>query len=447
MLKPIFELEMMHRADEPKFNRWLARLNKGGKGHMSCTCIRGKKTIRGPLLCLILSTIFIGCTRPEKKFSLVLDPMELNTSPGSGAPILSLGPNGEVYISWTEPHGVAGNRMRFARFVRGARAWSKPIQITEGDDWFVNWTDVPSVAVGKDKLMTAHWLAYSGVGKYAYGVRISLSSDVGRSWSAPIWLYEENAHSEHDFVSLMPLQNGSVEALWLDGRQNAGGRNVMSLRARTVTPNGTLGPEHVLDDMTCDCCPTTAVDLPGGGLLALYRNRTQDEIRDIYSVRYIGGKWEAPRPVHADGWHVAGCPVNGPAVDVAGTDIIAAWFTAAGDTARVEAAFSSDDGRTFFPPTRLDLGFPAGRVDAAGMEDGSALILWLEGTSEGEAAGIYVRRLTPDGRSSAAIRLIESTTGRSSGYPRIARSGRDFVLAWTESGEGGGVRTAFLSID
>ena len=44
---------------------------------------------------------------------------------------------------------------------------------------------------------------------------------------------------------------------------------------------------------------------------AYYRDRSPDEIRDIYVTRRVGGKWTTGVPVHADGWKIGACPAEG----------------------------------------------------------------------------------------------------------------------------------------
>ena len=69
------------------------------------------------------------------------------------------------------------------------------------------------------------------------------------------------------------------------------------------------------------------------------------------------------------------------------------------------------------------------------LNDSSALFLWMEvGTAE-NAAGIYARRLYPDGSLSVARLISDSTQARTSGFPRAAvrPSGR-VVMSWTRAG-------------
>ena len=156
------------------------------------------------------------------------------------------------------------------------------------------------------------------------------------------------------------------------------------------------------------------------GPVVVYRDRSEaeKEIRDISIVRLKGSKWSAPRPVFQDGWQLNGCPVNGPAVAAAGRRVAVAWFTGADKTSRVKLAFSSDAGETFGQPIAVDDGNPAGRVDVLLLDDGSAMVCWLEKLPDGGA--VRVRRVRPDGKLDEAVTVAPSGTARSNGFPQMA---------------------------
>jgi uncharacterized protein YcnI len=149
-----------------------------------------------------------------------------------------------------------------------------------------------------------------------------------------------------------------------------------------------------------------------------YRNRTSDEIRDIYVSRLVGGKWTEPRAVHNDHWRIAACPVNGPALSAKGRDVAIAWFTAVGDEGHVYAAFSSDAGDTFGASVRIDDVGAVGRVDVELLPDGSAAVTWIEFTDQ--RSSFRIRRVERRSRS-ASLAVSAIASGRSSGYPRLAR--------------------------
>jgi hypothetical protein len=231
---------------------------------------------------------------------------------------------------------------------------------------------------------------------------------------------------------------GLLGAVWLDGRKYAGESPTreMSLAHTTMAADGTLGEEQLIDQRICDCCQTSGA-ITTRGPVVVYRDRSAGEIRDISIVRLVDGRWSEPRPVHADGWHVDHCPVNGPAVAADGETVVVAWFTGARDTARVNVAFSRDAGATFGAPVRVDDGSPVGRVDVELIDGGRAVVTWLERAAEG--AGVRLRTVSGEGESGASAIIGQSSAGRAAGFPRMARQGDRLVFAWTVAGTPPGI--------
>lgn len=127
----------------------------------------------------------------------------------------------------------------------------------------------------------------------------------------------------------------------------------MTLRYAAIDRKDNLSHEAELDNRVCECCQTSAA-VTSDGPIALYRDRSQSEVRDIYIVRQVNGSWSAPQAVHADNWQINGCPVNGPSVAAAGRCVVVAWFTSVGDTPRVKVAFSEDAVASFNEPIQID---------------------------------------------------------------------------------------------
>ena len=360
---------------------------------------------------------------------------ELSSPAGtqSGEPFLSSSEDG-VYLSWLEAAGHSMHELRFARLQ--GDAWSEPVVVAASDEFFVNWADFPSVSPGPDGTLWAHWLQRGAEGGYDYGVRLVRSSDGGKSWSEPWTPHDDGTPTEHGFVSVMALDAG-VGIVWLDGRRFVPGPHgeaatqEMTLRFREVRTDGIPGPETLLDGRVCDCCQTDAVVTPSGPIV-VYRDRSGEEIRDIYVTRLIDGTWTEATAVHDDDWEIGGCPVNGPSATMAGDQLVVAWFTGAGEVPHVKVAFSRDDGASFGPPSIIDDGSPAGRVDLVGLADGDVLVTWLERTG-GEGAEVRMRRVRPDGAASDAVTLTSSSSGRASGFPRLTQ-GPDgtLIMAWTD---------------
>jgi hypothetical protein len=381
---------------------------------------------------------------------LTIQKTQSPTDGDSREPELTTTPDGRIILSWVERLGEKRYALRAS--IRDQDRWSEALTVSEGDNWFVNWADFPSVVALKDGSLAAHWLVKSGAATYAYDVNISQSNDAGKSWNKPLVPHRDNTQTEHGFVSLIPLDDGRLGAIWLDGRnmknmkesdEHAPAAESMTLRYSAIAADGNLSDEAELDERVCECCQTSAA-VTSQGPIAVYRDRSQTEVRDIYIVRQVNGSWTRPQVVFADNWQINGCPVNGPSVAADGARVVVAWFTSAGNTPRVKVAFSQDAGVTFSQPIQVDDGETVGRVDALLLPDGSALVCWLAGNAQGGA--IKVRRIQANGIIGTPAVIATTDISRSSGFPRIARLGDKVHFAWTEFGKPARVRTAVTDV-
>jgi hypothetical protein len=248
-------------------------------------------------------------------------------------------------------------------------------------------------------------------------------------------------------VSLFAAPDGQLAAAWLDGRNNlpgageqAQGGGEMTLRYAAIGRDSGLKDEVQLDDRVCDCCQTSAA-VTSEGPLVVYRDRSRLEVRDISVARLRDGHWDEPRALPADQWRIEGCPVNGPAVAANGRRVAVAWFSAANDAPRVRLAFSTDAGANFGVPVAVDDGNPQGRVDVVLLDDGSAVVSWVESSPDGSS--LRLRRIRPDGEAGAATIVVPEDGKLSNGFPQLARDAEgQLLLAWTA----GRVRTALVPV-
>lgn len=320
--------------------------------------------------------------------------------------------------------------------------------VAEGNDWFVNWADYPQISTFKDGGLFAVFLKKSGTGTFSYDVWYTISKN-SKDWSKPKVLNDDKTQTEHGFVSMSPWGENML-ITWLDGRntldpQHSSGHHhhhgQMTLRSAVLDSNGLKLEEWELDDRVCDCCQTGTI-VGENGPLVVFRDRSENEIRDIGLVRWMDGEWTQTQPVYMDLWEIAACPVNGPRISSYQNAIGIAWFTASKGQPAVKIAFSKDHGKTFENPIRTDEGNPIGRVGIEMLNKENAFVIWMEDKRiMGRVIGIL-------GKLGPVITLTETSEDRSSGFPQMQRLSDKLWFAWTvEEKEFKEIQTGSISID
>ncbi|HEY4529887.1 MAG TPA: sialidase family protein [Luteimonas sp.] len=390
--------------------------------------------------------------------------------PGSALPDLVAVDGGRLLLSWVNSQPGRRHIFQFSSYdLAGARWETAPITIAVGNSMFVNWADTPHIMATRDGALWAHWLQKNGDAPYAYDVVLAVSRDGGRRWSEPVRPHSDGTQTEHGFVSMWPQPQGGLGIAWLDGRGTAGGHaagaadagtgagtdagtgdpghghahpaaatpphGAMTLRAATFDAALRGSGEVGIDASVCDCCQTSAAVTARGPLL-VYRGRTQGEVRDIMATRLEDAGWMPPRPVHADGWEMPACPVNGPAVAALGESAVVAWYTEAGGQPEVRVAHSADAGDSFAAPVSLDAGDAVhGRV-AIAMDEAQAWILWLR--EDGDGQSLWLSRRTPDLATEHQRLEVARLAGRGrgTGFAQLAVSGGVGYVVWTDASDG-----------
>lgn len=399
--------------------------------------------MRRTALALTVGTLALASARPGSSaadWTLEVESVATPAPSDSGQPQLTVSSRG-VLLSWVERAGASAT-LRFAERTRSG--WTPSQTVASGADWFVNWADVPSVLRLSDGTLVAHWLQKSGADTYAYDVRLSRSSGDGKTWTPSFLPHTDGTKTEHGFASLFQMPGAQLGLVWLDGRSMTAGHvehggGDMSLRFGRFDHGWKQTAEAQLDPRVCECCPT-AVAVTSDGPIVAYRDRSPEEVRDIYITRLENGRWTDARPVHHDNWRINACPVNGPSLSARGRDVAVGWFAAKDNQPKSFAAFSTDAGRTFGTPVRLDDEGSLGRVDVELLPDGSAVAAYIEFANQ--HADFRLRRVTRAGEKSAPVVVSTVAGNRTSGYARMALSGDELVFAWVDREGGSQVRTA-----
>ena len=399
---------------------------------------------------LFVATIFSGfffvsCSENQEQYKsvvegsnrieeLTVEELTVPTTNESSVSNLFVDKNGQVYLTWIETKKDKNSSLYFSTLHENK--WSSSTKISEGANWIVNWADFPSLTAFGENSLAVNFLAETDKETFAYDVNLVISNDDGKTWNKPFVPHQDQTKTEHGFVSMVPYDKDKLMAIWLDGRKYALEEtpNEMTLRSAIINQAGEIEQEFVIDTRVCDCCGTNAT-VTDDGIVVVYRDRSDTEIRDLYSSSFTDGNWSEPIRIARDGWEINGCPVNGPAIEASGNNIAVAWFTAAKDNAKVNVAFSSDLGKTFTAPILVNTTRTIGRVDVVYINPKTAVVCWME--AENDITYIKARAINADGSGMMGSPIIISKTegSRSSGFPKMVKSGENLIFSWTETGE------------
>ena len=379
---------------------------------------------------ILFFLVTISCSKKEFKVESIQFPYGNNNA----QPNL-VSKDGNLTLSWISSVENQEAVLFYTQYKDNS--WSEPVRITSGSDWFVNWADFPANAINGNLLLTSY-LKKSASGTYTYDILLNLETLSRKKIKYYFLLKTYGIKAEHGFVSMIPNNSSGFYVTWLDGRNTVINtkethHKAMTIRFAEITSTGEIINETELDATTCDCCQTS-IALSSEGPIVVYRNRSEDEIRDIYITKYRNGIWEQPVPVFNDGWEINGCPVNGPKVVVNKTTTAIAWFTAADDNPKVNLSFSLTDKDEFNLPIQLNDLDAIGRVDVAFLNSKEVLVSYME--FDDNATYLNVKKVTVEGEVSKAFTISKIDSGRETGVPQLEVMDNVVYLVWTNMVDG-----------
>ncbi len=340
--------------------------------------------------------------------------------------------NGSISLSWISTLNNDDALLHLTQLKDGK--WMKPLTIAKGSDWFINWADFPAHAINQNLILTSY-LKKSSVGTYDYDIMLNLRDFSGKKIKEDFLLNTDGFEAEHGFVSIVPNKNQGFFITWLDGRNTTvkdldGHTKPMTIRFAEITQNGDIINENELDGATCDCCQTS-IAMTGLGPIVVYRDRSDKEVRDIYTARNLNGIWEEPKLLHDDGWVINGCPVNGPKAVSNSSNLAIAWFTVVNDKPEVKVSFSNNNGESFGKPIALNDSDAIGRVDVAFLNNSEIIVSYMEFDNSGTY--LKIKKISTAGEVSKPITISKIDGGRGSGVPQLEILNNDIFIVWTVS--------------
>ena len=393
---------------------------------------------------LVLLIVY-GCTK-----DYILQPISLKATFQSSEPNLFTSLDGTTYLSFISTDlSSEESKLYFSTLDLDNLKWNKPSLINSSADWFVNWADFPRITANNLNGLSVHYLQKSGEDTYSYDIKVMNSSDGGANWNKPLKLHTDNTKTEHGFVSTINYNNDFLST-YLDGRQNElakhdkGIKPQMTLRSTSYNVDGEILMDKLIDDRVCDCCQTDLGITKSNIPITVYRDRSENETRDIYYSFFKDSNWSIPAVVNNDKWIISGCPVNGPAISTFKNSSSVVWYTEEEGESKLKIAFSENIINGFDDPILINANDPLGRVDIEMISETSSLISYMDIVDE--KAYIKVQKINSITGNNKFIIIEEISNTRASGFPKINIIDNDkTIITWTDAQNKYNVKTMLLN--
>lgn len=389
--------------------------------------------IKNLIFYLVLCCFVVSCNQ-----SVELKEISITKEYQSSEPNLYTSINGDTYLSFISTSDTSElSKLYFSKLELNNLEWNTPSLINSSTDWFVNWADFPRITTNNQKGISVHFLEKSSSETYSYDIKVMNSKDEGNSWNNPMKLHNDNTKTEHGFVSTINYNNNFLST-YLDGRQNElakENKNLkpqMTLRATSYNIDGVILMDELIDNKVCDCCQTDIALTSDNSPITVYRDRSNNETRDIYYSYYKNSKWSNPLPVFNDNWIIGGCPVNGPAISTFNNSSSLIWYTEIDGESKIKIAFTDDITKGFDDPILINANNPLGRVDIEMINENSSIISYMDYIND--KAYLKLQKIDRYTDINKSIIIDEISNTRSSGFPKINIIDNDkTIISWTDS--------------
>jgi len=293
----------------------------------------------------------------------------------------------------------------------------------------------PGLALGPDGEIYVSWSSRKPLPEgvlFASDLRLSRSLDGGQTFEPPRRVNEDRPIS-HSFEGLGVMPDGTVIVSWVDSREgpNASGTYLARITERGSRVERTLKLD---EGETCVCCRIDVAAGPRDTVAVAWRKVFPGSIRDmVVGLSRDGGRSFAPPELaHADRWKITACPHRGGRVATDGRGrVYLAWYTEMADGQPRMLFAVAGDGLKFRAPLRLNAGTGSipDQVRLAADPAGRVVIVWEEATAVRRR--VLMRYSTDGGRTLSPARSLSDAIKAYA--PDVAvGSGGEFVVAWQE---------------
>jgi hypothetical protein len=338
--------------------------------------------------------------------------------------------DGDVLIAWVRKDGHTDNLY----LARPGREKNQAKRINPQELPVDSLHQSPGLAIGPQSEVYISWSSAKPKPEgviFASDVRLSRSLDGGESFDSHLRINEDRPIS-HSFEEIGVTNDGTVLLSWIDSRE--GWEKAGTYVARIGQRGTQIESVEKLDGDTCVCCRVHLTTGSQGKVAVLWRKVFPDNIRDmVLGLSHDSGQsFSSPVLVHADRWQLNACPHRGGTVGIGDKgQIYAAWYTEGAEGRPAILFATSSDGSQFTPPQRVDVssGSIPDHVHLVVNTTGQAIIVWEDATAVHRR--VLLRYTTDGGRTLSPIHSLSQALKAYAPGVALSPSG-EFVTVWHE---------------
>ncbi|MEE8349153.1 MAG: sialidase family protein [Acidobacteriota bacterium] len=372
-------------------------------------------------------------------------------------PYIRTGPNGKVYLSWTEEaEGEEGRNVFLATLASDGKVSGEPRQMNDqfGEISSHGGENLAKFTIDLNGGVAGIWM--KPLPEYHTGEMRFSHADPDGVFSAAATLNNDSKAVNHAFSTITTGPDGKVYAAWIDGRNRTDSQDDRQQMFMSVSEDGgrSYGENHLIASGVCPCCRPNIAFLDGGETLVVSHRFVvkPENVRNHVLIRSTdGGKtFSEPVVISDDGWTSEGCPHAGTSMtaDSRGT-IHSVWWTGGrtDEEAGIYYTHSEDGGQSFLPRQLITKASPKRVLHTQVRTDSDNTLYAVWVNIQDEKPQIFLAHRRTEATEWSPIEQLSDGT-QNALYPMLAIDEDRLYVSWTEKkGETSQVRvrTALLS--
>lgn len=341
-------------------------------------------------------------------------------------------PDGRLWVVF-----VQGQHVYVANSDNMGVDFSTPVRANAApESIYTNGENRPKIVLGPEGNIYLSWTKITE-GRFTGDIRFTRSTDEGLSFDPVKTINDDGLTTSHRFDEMIVSPAGTIYLAWLDKRDKvkAGAEYRGSAVYFSVSKNQGLefSPNRKVVDHSCECCRLAMAPAEGESVAVMWRHLFGVNTRDHAMAELnADGSSEKFSRASFDEWQVDACPHHGPDISAAGNGIYhLAWFSNGDKNQGIYYGQYDLRNQTQLVSKAMDQQPSASHPQVVGVGD-SVYFLWKR--FDGENTHIDMTTTDGNAREWSPVRSIASTD-MGSDHPLVVQYKTQVYVSWhTDAG-------------